>query len=249
MRVALPLPLIAAGLTAGLLAGCEDVRTLDQRGDATLVQTARHPGVHETDEPPAFSIAHLRDDSGARDHLHALPAARAALLLDADRVLLVDTERRLLLRTPKGSATLLDTIVGAPARLQDGRVIAARETEPGESDLWVLDPDAPAKPPRALAASEGSNELPFVLADGRVLFVSGRTGVAALFVVDPAGGEPTQLTNRNARPGALGTDFVPVYLGDDPPTQEGDVVTWRSGDDTFTLDVLTGRVAAAGVRR
>ena len=76
-----------------------------------------------------------------------------------------------------------------------------------------------------------------VLDDGRVLFVSDRTGVAAVWIVEPARQQARQLTNHSARPGRLGAAFVP------PPVawtrQRGSVVEYDAGDARVVLDVDT----------
>jgi hypothetical protein len=102
-----------------------------------------------------------------------------------------------------------DRAIGRPAVLGDGSVVVARRGEgPGESDLWLIARDGAA---HALAPAAGPDDLPVALADGRVAFVSGRTGVASLFVVEPASGSVVQLTNRGVR-SARDPSFVPPPL-------------------------------------
>ena len=76
--------------------------------------------------------------------------------------------------------------------------------EPGESDLTLVSANGTQ---RVLAAGPGPDDLPTLLTDGRIAFVSGRTGVASLFVVDPKDDDVVQLTNRGLR--RVTPDFVP----------------------------------------
>jgi len=95
--------------------------------------------------------------------------------------------------------------LGPPALLSDGSRVESRAgDEPGESDLVLVEKDGRE---RRLAPAPGPDDLPTALPDGRVVFVSGRTGLASLFVVDPKTDAVRQLTNRGLR--RVGPDFVP----------------------------------------
>lgn len=226
----LPVPALACAFA---LVGCTDV--LDRSPEGELVALSTKTPAPETDEVPTHEVA-LSAPDGALD---TLGRARAARMHPTGGALLVDEEARLLWveKGERGARRpLLDAVVGRPALLGDGRVVAARSTDPGESDLWLVTLDG--APPRALTASPGADGQPFVLDDGRVLFVSDRTGVAALWVVDPATREAKQLTNHGERAGALSDRFVPPPVGE--PRQEGTRVIYDAGDGLWSVDVVTG---------
>lgn len=169
---------------------------------------------------------------------------RAALTLEDGRVLIIDA--RDALRFASSKRPLLDG-VRAVADLRDGRVVASRSTDVGESDLWLVPLQPRDGPPRALAAEKGADEMPLVLDDGRVLFVSTRSSVASLWIVAPDGTSLRQLTNADARPGALGAAFVPSPV--EYVASEGARVTYDAGDGALvTIDVDTGSVTKGGAR-
>lgn len=210
-------------------AGCTGQSVLDERDGAAVVVTAPAAAMTETDHVPAHGVV-LADADG---HEHRLPAARAAALwpragaTGTPRVVAVDAGARLIAIDAGQRRPLLDHVVGAPVVVDATRVIAARETSPGETDLWIVGDDG--QPSRALAGAPGADDSPSVLADGRVVFVSGRSGVAALWIVDadPAA-TPRQLTNHGEVPGALSSSFVPPPEG--PVTLEGNTLVYS--DDT-----------------
>jgi hypothetical protein len=209
-------------LLALAVAGCSAQSTLDERDGAAVVVTRATAAMPESDHVPAHDVV-LADAAG---HEHRLPAARAAALWPKDgraRVVAVDADARLVLVEGAIRRPLLDHVVGAPVVVDATRVLAARETEPGETDLWLVSDDG--APPRALAAAPGADDSPQLLPDGRVVFVSGRSGVASLWIVDQTpGAAPRQLTNIGERPGALSSSFVPPPEG--PVTVDGDRLTF-----------------------
>lgn len=228
-----------AALTLGCalaLVGCTDV--LDRSPEAEIVALSTKTPAPETDELPTHEIALTQADGTAEP----LGRARTARLHPRG-TLVVDEEARLLLVEQGARRPLLDSVEGRPALLPDGRVVASRSTDPGESDLWLVTLDG--APPRALTATPGADGQPFVLDDGRVLFVSDRTGVVGLYIVDPATGEVTQLTNAGERPGALSDRFVPTPVRE--PWQEGSRVFYDAGDGVWAVDLRTGK--AEEVRR
>jgi len=98
-------------------------------------------------------------------------------------------------------------VLGHAAVLPGGRRVEARRgAEPGESDLFLVDADGKATP---LAPAAGPDELPLALADGRVAFVSGRSTVASIWIVDPNSGALAQLTNRGLVAGKPWRGFAP----------------------------------------
>lgn len=124
--------------------------------------------------------------------------------------------------------------VRASVALDGGRLLVSRSTDVGESDLWIVPRDR--KRPRALAAAHGADEMPFVLSDGRIVFVSTRTGVASLWIVNQDGTGLRQLTNVGVR--ASDPRFVPppvAYL-----EQRGARVFYDDGTLTRSIDVNVG---------
>jgi hypothetical protein len=122
----------------------------------------------------------------------------------------VDTQGVLWRRAGGISTKLLDGVAGSPAILADRSIVVSRRGDaPGETDLWLV----PASgEPRALAPAAGPDELPTLLADGRVAFVSARTTVASIWVVDPRTGVATQLTNKGLAAGKNLSGFVPTPM-------------------------------------
>lgn len=134
-------------------------------------------------------------------------------------------------------------VLGVPARRPSGeRVVARRGSEPGESDLYVESTDGRSRP---LAPAPGPDELPIALPDGRIAFVSGRTSVASLFVVDPETGALRQLTNRGLVAGRAWQGFVP------PPAREarfeaGALVYDDGSGEIWRVDLTTGDARSLG---
>lgn len=174
---------------------------------AAVVEDRAHP---ESDERPlsTFTI----NGSAVR--------ARAALTLDDGRVLVVDADDAL--RFADAPTPLLDR-VRSVVDAGNGRVVASRSTDVGESDLWLVALDR-SSPPRAIAAALGADEMPLVLDDGRVLFASTRSGRASLWI--------SHLDGSSLRP-----------IPDAPPPVAyvrvaGTKVTYDAGDgDLRTIDV------------
>jgi hypothetical protein len=109
-----------------------------------------------------------------------------------------------------GQTRLLEAVQGKPALLDDGSVaIARRGNEPGETDIWLSPPGVPARP---VGAGPGPDDFPIALTDGRIAFVSGRSGIASLWIADPRANSVLQLTNRGLEPGRPLDGFVPPPL-------------------------------------
>jgi hypothetical protein len=177
---------------------------------AAVVEDRTHPAQPESDERPVATF-HV---DGTRIQ------GRAALTLDDGRVLVVDANDAL--RFAHARAPLLDH-VRAVVDVGDGRVVASRSTNVGESDLWLVRLDG-SSPPRAIAAEKGADEMPLVLDDGRVLFASTRSGRASLWIAALDGSGLRQLT---------GVPPPVAYLNVD-----GTKVTYDAGDgDVHTVDV------------
>jgi hypothetical protein len=87
--------------------------------------------------------------------------------------------------------------------------VVSRVTGLGESDLFLVRPGAEPVP---LAPAEGPDDMPVALPDGRVAFVSSRTTIASIWIVDPRTGALRQLTNRGLRAGRSRDGFVPTPM-------------------------------------
>jgi hypothetical protein len=200
---------------------------VDEGDGAAVIATTNTPAMAESDHVVANTMI-LADAHGVEHHLHKAKVARlwpGSERVGA-RVVTVDADDRLVLSTnaDAGSArtVLLDHVVGSPVFLGDHQLVVARQTEPGETDLWIVSDDG--APPRAIAAAPGADDNPMRLKDGRLLFVSGRSGVASLWITETtASAEPTQLTNAGEVPGALSAAFRA------PPTDMNDVVITDGG--------------------
>jgi dipeptidyl aminopeptidase/acylaminoacyl peptidase len=105
----------------------------------------------------------------------------------------------------------------------DAVLVYAKRGEFGETDLWKV--DARGDVPVQLTDWTGSEDRPVVSPDGRrVAFVSGRTGLAAWWVVGIDGGGAVQVTNvgvTKSRPGVAPEGWTP------PP--DGTVYAWGDG--------------------
>ena len=135
----------------------------------------------------------------------------AAGRVDADRLALLTRDRTLLLRTGATEAVLGHDIAD-PRVASDRRAIAFTQlpagagVEPATTGrLVVLDLD---RGTRRVVSDHPLDSAPFLRpGTDDVLFVSGRTGVASLYLARP--GQPArQLTNVGAR--EVGPGFVPV---------------------------------------
>jgi hypothetical protein len=176
-------------LAVGACNGAED------RPEPTLVLT--RPALAETDQQPAGVL-----QVGATRLSDVTASARRG-----SATFVVTADGELAKITGETRTQLLDRAIGRPAALADGSVVVARRSdEPGETDLWLVDEHGAA---RTLAPAPGPDDLPIAIPDGRVAFVSARTGIASIWIVDPAVGAATQLTNRGLVVGGARTNFVP----------------------------------------
>jgi murein DD-endopeptidase MepM/ murein hydrolase activator NlpD len=112
---------------------------------------------------------------------------------------------------------------------------------------------------RSWTVARGSDDTAAALSPSgeHVIFVSGRTGVAALWIVSSKGGDPVQLTNHGER---IGPDFVPMPSFDLIWDESSDRIFYEAHYDEPEVYVLRvsadrssvveqGRVAAgAGLR-
>jgi len=223
------------------VAGCQGQAVWDERDGAVVLTEQSRVAMPESDDVPAHTAVVVDHDG----HEHRLPLSRAAIVWPkagvTGRVAFVRDDNVLVSKTARGARVLLDGVIGAPAIYDADHVIAARQTEPGETDLWLVSDDG--APPVAIAPGPGADDTPIALADGRVVFVSGRSGVASLWLWTK-GQEPRQLTNVGEVPGALSSSFVPV-------PEQGTWVSEAASALTYEVDGRAVRVAlpALGVLR
>jgi Tol biopolymer transport system component len=207
-----------------------------------------------SDSVPDCDAALVGDDGALRmlgrgGVIAAQRLGRSLLLLRRDLVLVV--------RDDTGRETTLATAVADPRVSDDGARVAFAELPPGTTEL------APGTPTRLVLldlaagtrrviADHPMDSSPFVVpgSEGDVVFVSARTGVAAVWISEP-GAAPRQITNRGAR--AVGPGFTPVF---------GRELTWIPGTrravytasyggahDLWSLDLDTGVAARLGPGR
>jgi TolB protein len=216
----------------------QSLETLDARDQNVLVGR-RAPLMPESDAPPEYELW-LRGPASVPTPIAT--GARSAVL-GSDAVFVVGSDG-VLRRIRDGRAvTLVDRVLGRPALRGDREIVVARAgDEPGESDLFLVDEVGQS---RALAPARGPDDLPVVLPDRRVVFVSGRTTVASLFVVDPDTGALEQLTNRGLVAGRGLSGFVP------PPARsleffEGALRYDAGHGDHWQVQLETGRAERIG---
>ena len=99
---------------------------------------------------------------------------------------------------------LLTVRVGDPRLSPDGRQVAFVRTTTDlaagkrNADVWIVPADGSA-PPRALTRHEKADNAPRFSPDGKTLaFVSTRSGVSQVYLLDLGGGEPRKLTDLSA---------------------------------------------------
>ena len=127
--------------------------------------------------------------------------------------------------------------VGALGVLADGAAVVSRRGDaPGETDLWIVPKSGEARP---LAPAPGADDLPTILPDGRVAFVSNRTTVASIWIADPKTGTAVQLTNRGLAAGRELTGFVPTPMK--RMAVEGGALVYESSPGRWwSIDLTTG---------
>jgi hypothetical protein len=178
---------------------------LDVRGDVVLLGLG--PAVRaESDALPSRDIVRVDTHSSTR---LAIRTRATWAALGEHAVFVVSPERELVRVDGSGERVLLDRAHGKPAPRSDGSVVVARVEGPGETDLWLVSASGSA---RAVDPAPGPDDSPIALPDGRIAFVSGRSTVSSLFVLDPNGGPAVQLTNRGLRAGKPRIGFVPPPL-------------------------------------
>lgn len=219
-------------LGLAISSGCDDVAGTGADHSALasdeIVKVPAGPVLSESDERPLFDVIR-RGEVVARSVQDAVLREQQLLVVDRDGVLWR--------RSEKSSRRLIDRVAGSPVVLPDGSIVVSRlGGEPGESDLWLL---PRVGDPRVLAPAVGPDDMPVALEDGRVAFVSGRTSVASIWVLDVANGEPTQLTNRGLAAGKRMDGFVPTPA--ERMTVEGGKILYETSPGTWwAVDPSTG---------
>lgn len=230
-RRALERPVIDDAAVAAVAARPEVV-TLD--GDVALLCGPAAPATDHDDAAPDCDAAIV----GAGGTLTEL--GRGGLLaagrLDRSRLLLLTRERTLIVRAG-GRELELARDVADPRLAPDRRAVAFTQLPAGATSidptttgrLVLLDLD---RGTRRLVTEHPLDSSPFVRpGTDDVLFVSGRTGLASLFLARP--GQPArQLTNVGAR--EVGPGFVPV------PGRE---LVWLDGGRVAVYTATYGGVA------
>jgi hypothetical protein len=189
----------------------------------------------DTDERPRYELALWQ---ASNDQLRIVRSNVRAAALGDSAIFAVTSENVLVRIDPDGGQTaLIERAQGKPAVLADGSVAVARASaEPGETDIWLSTGGAA----RPIAEGPGPDDMPIALPDGRLAFVSGRSGIASLWIADPSSERVTQLTNRGLVPGKpLGEEFVP------PPLELLGVSATElrydaGGDQRWSVELATG---------
>ncbi len=152
---------------------------------------------------------------------------------------------RMELACPDATPVVIPHLVGVPAASADGsRVAWSHAPDDGDRtriEVVARDGDRWGEP-RVLVEGEGRPDRVALDAAGeRVAYVAAADGIAALWVVPFAGGEPVQLTNVGLasaprEPGQPPEGFVPVpHRG--PPVFDGDRLTWTSPEGEHAVEL------------
>ncbi len=131
-------------------------------------------------------------------------------------------------------------VIGTPTIDSEGtRFVYCRQADGlglSSIEAWARAEDGSWTGPRVL---DDHADRPAISPDGeRVAFVSGRTGVASIWLVPFAGGDAVQLTNAgledNRVPGQPPTNFVaPPHQG--PPRFDGGALVWDAPDGSHRV--------------
>jgi len=185
---------------------------------ATSLQTDAEPLLTESDAPPR-----LRADWPLFDG--------AALRLE---------DGGLWLGQGSEEWPVADEVIGVPAIDADGSRFAYSRRADGAGlssiEAWERRADGGWNGPRVL---DDHADRPALSPDGqRVAYVSGRTGIASIWVVPFDGGDAIQLTNVGLEhrhiPGHPPAGFVaPPHGG--PPSFDGDALVWEAPDGSHQV--------------
>ena len=185
------------------------------------------------EESTATSPQPLLRDAGAP------PSLRGSWVL-VDALTLSLQDGRLSMADGQDAWLLADRVIGAPVVNDAGdRLAYCRQGEGVELasiEVWELSAGA-RRGPRFLT----DGDRPALSPDGElVAFVSGRTGIASVFVVPFAGGDALQLTNvgieRPGAPGQAPVGFVPPPH-EAPPRFDDDQLVWDSPRGSHAVEL------------
>ncbi len=216
-------------------------RELDRRDGERLIAVASAPRA-ETDQQP---LAELWLFDERREHWSLLARDVRSAALGPRGTFVVDGAAELWRIDAHGRRERwLERAAGKPAPLADGSVVVAQQSGPGETDLVHVDERGRV---RALAPAPGPDDSPIALGDGRIVFVSGRTTIASLWLVDLDANAPIQLTNRGLVAGKPLTGFVP------PPREvlnaSPDELVYDAGQgDVWRVAIPSGHAQKSGGR-
>jgi hypothetical protein len=131
----------------------------------------------------------------------------------------------------EGGGLALSGVYDEPVQA-GGTLYVPADTGPGDGAIWAISTENGVLTSR-IAVADGRPDRLAVSPDGSLAFVSGRSGLASVWLRTPAG-ELRQLTNVGVRPtpGHAPKEFVapprvaPVFSADDLRWDEG-AVRWR----------------------
>jgi hypothetical protein len=198
------LGLLAAVALLGLTSGCGSSETADTGGSAL---------------PPEVSV---RPEHSGQWQV----AGAASLVLEASG--------RLAITTPTSTITLAAEALELPAIGAGGKRVAFAARQPqgfGTTVAVAEHREGAWHGPRTLV-SGGSPDRVAISPDGAsIAYVASAEGIAALWIVPFAGGEPAQLTNIGVQKNGPGepAGFVPVPHRA-PPRFQGDHLVWDAPD-------------------
>lgn len=226
------------------------------RGNDVVLGVTVDARVEESDIRSRLALASYRRSDDALTVLAENPDYKEARQLESG-LAVVTTEGELRLRGADGvEKTLAADVKGEVSDAPNGALIATLEggTRPkGDSAVFLTDA---AGTVTVLADAEGVDDRPSVSPDQKtVVFVSGRTGVASLWVTTLEGAEPVQLTNKDLIVGEERTGppegFVPPpVMADRIEWASPDVVRYDAGDgEMWSVNVRTGEAKLEGGAR
>lgn len=192
--------------------------------------TACNPETITSAEPQPLLV-----DAGAPPRLRASwPLAHGSAMRVEDGRLWLD---------PGGEEWLVaEDVIGRPTANEAGTRFAYCRQADGEGlssvEVWDRREDGSWDGPRVI---DDHADRPAVSPDGEwVAFVSGRTGIASIWLAPFEGGEALQLTNEGIEdrkvPGRPPEGFVaPPHEG--PPRFEGDALVWDAPDGPHRVEL------------
>jgi hypothetical protein len=223
------------------------------RGPEVLLGVTLEAPVADSDVRRRVALATFRRDTDSLELVAERAEYKEARQLRAG-LALVTADGELRLRGADGrEQTLATDVKGEVSDAPGQRLVATLEggSRPkGDSAIFVADASGQLT---VLADAEGVDDRPSVSPDEKtVVFVSGRTGVASLWLTTLDGAEPVQLTNRGlesgvAREGPPEGFVPPPVMADGLEWVSKDVVRYDAGDgELWTVNVRTGEARREG---